>query len=328
MNRKYLVKRLGMMVFSLWIIATVLFLLFRLGPGGPTAMLSEQLSPELRRELMESWGLTDPLYVQYFRWWQAMFVGDLGHSFYYGSRVEDVIMRRLWNTLALMLPALLLSYSLGVYFGAHVAWIRGSVMERVELVIVLLLRATPVFWTGLVLLFIFSFQLGWFPLGGMQGIGGEQRSGLGLFLSLEFIHHLVLPVVALSVYFIGLPLLLTRSNMLDVLTQEYITTARSKGVSERRVMLKHAARNALLPVLTAFAVAIGFSVGGQVLIETVFSWPGLGKVLVDSAANNDYPLAQMAFLMLAALVITMNFVADMLYAYLDPRVGVGEGIEE
>jgi peptide/nickel transport system permease protein len=225
-----------------------------------------------------------------------------------------------------MLTAILISYSVGIYLGAHLGWIRGTKLERIEMFAVLCARSLPVFWTGLIVLYIFSFRLGLFPIGGMRSISASPTGVVDTFFSVDFLHHLVLPTVSLSLYYTGLPLLLMRNNMLEVITEDYIETARAKGLPRRRIVFVHAARNAILPVVTAFAIAIGFSIGGQVLIETVFSWPGLGREMVNSALRSDYPMAQGAFLLLATIIIVMNFLADMAYTYLDPRVNVdGEG---
>ncbi len=320
-------RRLGLMAFSLFIVATVLFFLFRQIPGGPLAAMAPPGGPlpdDTQERLAEQYGLNDPLWRQYLLFITNLLQGDLGVSFYYNSPVSEIIVDRAINTLGLMLIAIVLSYTVGIFLGAHLGWIRGSSLERVEMFIVLFVRSMPVFWTGLVVLYIFSFQLNLFPIGGMRTTGSDAT---GIAALADFLHHVALPTVALSLFYTGLPLLLMRNNMLEVITADYIQTARAKGLPRRRIIFQHAARNAVLPVVTAFAIAIGFSIGGQVLIEQVFSWPGLGREMVSSATRSDYPLAQGTFLVLAALVITMNFVADLAYTYLDPRVSVG-GEEE
>jgi len=313
-----------MMVISIFIVVTMLFFLFRQVPGGPVSALAPgSLPADVRARLIEQYGLDKPLLDQYIAYMVSFVQGEFGRSFYFGKPVIAVVKDRLVNTLALMLPAILISYTIGIYAGAHLGWIRGSHMERIEMLVVLLLRSTPVFWTGMIMLYIFGFQLAWLPLGGMRSITADPSGTIDKFLSVDFAKHVILPVISLSFYYTGLPLLLMRNNMLETLTEEYIQTARAKGLSNRRIMLRHAARNALLPVITAFAVAIGFAVGGQVLIETVFSWPGLGQEMVKSSLRSDYPVAQATFLLLATMVIVMNFIADLMYTYLDPRVRLG-----
>lgn len=324
-NQRYIVRRFALMLLSLYIVLTVLFILFRLVPGDPfSTILDPRMSPAVKQRIIEMYGLDAPLYEQYILYMANVLRGDFGVSFYYGRPVFDIVFDRLTNTLALMLTAFVFSYAIGTYLGAYLAWIRGSLRERIEMTIVLLLRSTPVFWTGMMLLFLFAFELNWFPIGGMRGFQAEYTGFFDKFFSIDFLYHLALPVVSLSLFYMGLPLLLMRNNLLEVLTEDYIDTARAKGLTDRRVMIHHAARNAILPVVTAFAIAIGFSVGGQVLIEQVFSWPGLGKEMVQSALRNDHPLSQATFFLLSVIVVTMNFIADLTYSYLDPRVRLGE----
>ena len=175
----------------------------------------------------------------------------------------------------------------------------------------------------MVLLAILSFKFGWFPSGGASSPGMVYAGEWQRMFSLDYLHHLALPVFTLALYLQGLPLLLMRSNMLEVMHEEFVTMARMKGLSEWRIVIRHAARNAMLPVVTAFALGVGISMGGNVVIETVFSWPGIGRLLVQAVANLDYPLAQGAFLMIAAVLAVMNFMADLLYMTLDPRVTHG-----
>ncbi|UTF54778.1 ABC transporter permease [Natronosalvus rutilus] len=306
---------------SFFIVVTILFFLFRQVPGGPTAhLVATGVPQDVQERVIESYGLNEPLWKQYVLYITNVFQGDLGHSFYYNRPVIDIIGDRFYNTIILMMTAILLAYTVGTYIGAQLAWIRGSSMERKGMVAVLFFRSMPAFWTGILLLYIFAFQLELFPLGGVRGIDADYSTQLGKFLSVDFLHHLVLPVLSIAIFYVGFPILLMRSNMLEVLTETYIFTARAKGVAERRVMLSHAARNAILPIVTALGIEFGFAIGGQVLIETVFSWPGLGREMVDASLRNDYPLAQGTFILLSAMVISMNFMADLAYTYLDPRV--------
>lgn len=314
-----------MMAASLFVVITILFFLFRMVPGDPlAAMVSPRMTEDVRQQVIERFGLNEPLWKQYLLYLEGAVQADFGRSFYYNRPVREIVADRLLNTLSLMLSAFAVSYLIGTYAGAVLGWIRGTDMERSMMLGILVMRSTPVFWTGMVVLYIFSFQLGWFPIGGMRSVTAGYTSSVGKFLSMDFVYHLVLPVFTLSTYYTGLPLLLMRNNLLEVLSEDYIKTAKAKGISSRRVMLHHAARNALLPVVTAFAIAIGFAVGGQVLIETVFSWPGLGREMVKASLRADYPVAQGSFALLSVIVITMNFVADMAYTYLDPRVRLGD----
>jgi peptide/nickel transport system permease protein len=320
-NKRYVLRRLLLMVLSLFTVITILFFLFRSVPGGPMAAItSPRMNEAARQAVIEDYGLNEPLWKQYALYMWNVLQLDFGQSFYYGNSVSSLIADRFANTMSLMLTAFLISYTLGTYLGAQLGWLRGTAKERAGMLVVLLIRSTPVFWTGMVVLYVFAFQLDMFPLGGMRSMNAQYSSMTGKFLSVDFLYHLTLPVFTLCTFYVGLPLLLMRNNLLEVLSEGYIDTAKAKGLSNRRILLVHAARNAILPVVTAFAIAIGFAVGGQVLIETVYSWPGLGREMVKAALRSDYPVAQGAFALLSIIVITMNFVADLTYSYMDPRV--------
>jgi peptide/nickel transport system permease protein len=323
-NKRYVLRRLLMMFASLLTVITILFFLFRQVPGGPmSAIVSPRMNEAARQAVIEQYGLNEPLWKQYVFYMWNVFHLDFGQSFYYGQSVYSLIADRFLNTMSLMLTALVISYSVGTFLGAQLGWLRGTTKERAGMLVVLLIRSTPVFWTGMIVLYLFAFQLDIFPLGGMRGMQASYTTNAEKFLSTDFLYHLVLPVFTLCTFYTGLPLLLMRNNLLEVLSEDYIKTARAKGLTERRILFRHAARNAILPVVTAFAIAIGFAVGGQVLIEQVYSWPGLGREMVQASLRSDYPLAQGAFMLLSVIVITMNFFADLTYSYLDPRVRLG-----
>jgi len=247
----------------------------------------------------------------------------MGLSFFQRRPVTDILLEVLPNSIILTLTSLIIAYIFGVLAGAWLAWKRGSWLERAAVPVVLATRAAPEFWIGMVLLAFLSFNLGWFPSGGASSPGMAYTSNWQRIFSLDYVQHLALPVITLALYLQGLPLLLMRSNMLEVMHEEFVTMARMKGLSEWRIVIGHAARNALLPVVTAFALGVGLSMGGNVVIETVFSWPGIGRMLVQAVSVHDYPLAQGAFLMIALVLALMNFVADLLYMVLDPRVSHG-----
>jgi peptide/nickel transport system permease protein len=316
--------RFAQMLLVLWAVATLLFFMFRLMPGDPTlAYIDTTFTAEQQEALKRQFGLDRSLMEQYFIYFGNLLQGEFGTSFRVKRPVFEVIFDVLPNTLALTVVSITIAYLFGILVGAWLAWKRGSLAEAVGIPIVLTLRAAPEFWLGMVLLAVFAFGLGWFPSGGANSAGMTFGSTLARLTSADFLHHLVLPAATLALYLQGLPLLLMRSNMLDVLHEDYVMMARMKGLPEWRILLLHAARNALLPVVTAFALGLGASVGGNVVVETVFSWPGLGRVLVDAVAASDYPLAQGAFMFIAFILIIMNFVADLLYSVLDPRVSHG-----
>ena len=322
---KRILFKLAQLVFVLWAVATILFLMFRLMPGNPlAAYIDPNFTEEQQAILMQQFGLDRPLHEQYVIYLWNMLHGELGYSYFYRAPVWDIIWSVFPNTLVLTLTALIVAYIFGVLGGALLAYKRGTWIESVGIPIVLTTRAAPEFWLGMLLLATFSFALGWFPAGGAASPGATFSGSFDRYFSYDFLLHLTLPAVTLAIYLQGLPLLLMRSNMLDVLNEDFVTMARMKGLSEWTVVVRHAARNALLPVLTAFAIGIGYSIGGNVVIETVFSWPGLGRLLVKAVSSSDYPLAQGAFLLIATVMIVMNAVADLLYGVLDPRVSHGK----
>lgn len=324
MNWAYLLRRFGGMIITIWIIATILFFIFRLMPGNPlAAYIDPTFTKEQQEEMMRQFGLDKPLFEQYFIYIGNLFKGELGQSFFYKESVASVMMNVLPNTIYLMLFAFVIAYALGIIFGVLFAWYRGTKFETLGIIGTLITRSAPQFWIGMVLLAVFSFKLGWFPSGGVSGAGAEFTSEWDKLTSLEFYKHLVLPTFTLAFYLIGLPLLLMRSNMLDVLSETHVEMARMRGLSKYRIMFKYGARNAALPVLTAMAVGIGYTIGGNVIIETVFSWPGIGRLLVNAVTSSDYPLAQGAFLVIATFMVFMNFIADLLYGFLDPKISIG-----
>jgi peptide/nickel transport system permease protein len=321
---RFVVERFAHNAVALLAVTTILFFMFRLMPGTPlAAYINENLSAEQQQLILEQFGLDKPMWQQYLIYLANLVRGEMGMSFFQKRPVIDVLLETLPNSLILTLTSLIIAYIFGVLAGAWLAWKRGSWVEGVAVPVVLATRAAPEFWIGMVLLAVLSFNFGWFPSGGASSPGMLYASEWHRIFSLDYLHHLVLPVLTLAVYLQGLPLLLMRSNMLEVMHEEFVTMARMKGFSEWRIVIRHAARNALLPVVTAFALGIGLSMGGNVVVETVFSWPGIGRMLVLAVANLDYPLAQGAFLMIALVLAIMNFVADLLYMALDPRVTHG-----
>jgi peptide/nickel transport system permease protein len=322
----HIFRRLALMLLVLWAIASILFLMFRLMPGDPTtAYIDPTFTTEQRQVVLHQFGLDLPLWQQYLIYLGNLIHGELGLSFRYRAPVAGLILDVLPNTLLLTLTALIVAYVFGALGGALLAWKRGTWIEAVTIPVVLATRAAPEFWLGMLLLAIFAFGLGWFPSGSANTAGAAFPTAWARVTSADFAHHLVLPAATLAIYLQGLPLLLMRANMLEVMQEEFITMARMKGLSEWTIMVRHAARNALLPLVTAFALGFGASIGGNVVVETVFSWPGIGRMLVDAVASSDYPLAQGSFLLIAVVLVVMNAVADMLYGVLDPRVAHAAG---
>ncbi len=259
---------------------------------------------------------------QFASYFMNMISFNFGRSFLTGMPIVDEISVRIGPTLLLFGTALIFDYLIGILVGAVIAWRRGSKLEIGVIVTTLFFYAMPVFWLGLVLLWVFAVNLNAFPLAGMGGYNPDDpsRSLEGLDYVKDVVWHMAMPLTALVMIGMAGSILLMRSNMLEVMGEDYVTTAKAKGLTERAVIYKHAARNALLPVVTSIAISIGFIISGGVLTETVFSWPGMGSYLVGRTLAQDFPAVQGAFFILAIMTIVSNMFADILYAYLDPRV--------
>lgn len=317
----YIIRRLLIMVLMILLVSTMIFLLFRTMPGDPTAsMVDPSIPSEARQALLERYGLHESLWTQY-----TIFMGDLlrldfGSSYYYNRPVLQIIQNRLPATLILMFTAMLFAYLIGIFGGAWMAWKRGTKLESTGITLSLIFRSAPTFWVGMMVILVFAVRLGWFPAQGMRTTGYEGTTFGEIFISLDFLRHLILPAFTAGLYFLATPALIMRNSMLEVLSEDYIEMAHAKGLPERQVLYRHAARNALLPVVTAGALFIGMAIGGQVLIEVVFSWPGLGREIVQAVTRSDYPLAQGCFIILSTVVMVMNLIADVVYAVLDPRI--------
>lgn len=317
-------ERLGHLLLVLWAVTSLTFVLFRLMPGDPTLnFLSPSFNEETRAMLLRSFGLDRPLWEQYVIYMANLARGELGMSFLQGRSVAALLGDALPNTVLLTLVSLVGAYAFGIVAGAFLAFRRGGVVEALAIPLALATRAAPEFWLGMLLLAGLAFQAGWFPTGGALSPGAHVEGFAALLASPDYWWHLALPALTLMLYLQGLPLLLMRATMLEVLNDEFIVMARMKGLSRWSIVMRHAARNALLPVVTAFALGLGASMGGNVVVETVFAWPGVGRLLVQAVQSADYPLAQGAFLLIAAALVTMNTIADLAYAFLDPRVSVG-----
>jgi peptide/nickel transport system permease protein len=319
--RGFLIQRLLFAIFTIWVITTIVFVLFRAVPGDPTTYIVDStFPPEVRQEILHEFGLDKPLWQQYGIYIWNLLRGDLGVSFASHRPVIQELGEVLPNTLILAFTSFMIAYPLGALIGAFLASKRGKWADSLGISLALFFRSAPLFWTGMVALTIFSFKLGWVPIGRMREVGYVASSGLDKYLNLDFLHHLIMPSLVAGIYFAALPLMLTRNTVLEILGEDYIELVRAKGLSERTILLRHGVRNAMLPVVTAAAVYIGLAVAGMVELEVVFSWPGLGRAIVLAVQLHDYPVAQGAFLLLAIMVSVMSLLADLAYGYLDPRI--------
>lgn len=318
----YLARRLITLIPLLLGITFVSFVVIQAAPGSPVELMTDMnpdASPELRQKLEQYWGLDQPIHVQYWRWLQRLAVGDFGVSFAADQRpVLDKITDALPITLLLnalsLAFILLMSIPIGVYSATH----RYSTLDRVTTVLVFLGFAMPTFWLALLCMMLFGVELGWLPISGLQSLQHEQLSIFGRFL--DRARHLVLPVVISSVTSLAGLSRYMRSSMLEVIRQDYITTARSKGLSERVVIYRHALRNALLPVVTILGLSVPGLIGGAVIFETMFAIPGMGRLFYDSVMQRDYMVVMGVLVMGAVLTLVGNLLADIMYAIVDPRL--------
>ncbi len=320
--RRYIARRMIQVVIIFFLILTVLFLLFRLAPGDPVSMM---VDPDMTHEdaeiLIVQLGLDQPIGVQYLIYLKNFFTGDFGYSFHYGEPVVDIIWNRLPNTILLFTTSIILSAFVGVFLGKIASWHKGKKTDSLMTIGALVTHTLFLPWLALILIWVFGYKFGWFPINGMisEEVWLDPEAGF-ITKALDVMYHMVLPLFTLFLIHFGAYLLIMRSSMLETLKEDYILTARAKGLEEKVIRDHHAAPNAALPVVTSVGLSLAFSINGGALTETVFTWPGIGRELVSSVSQNDYPLALACFLMIAGVVLVSNLVVDVLYAYLDPRI--------
>ena len=323
--KEYVARRVLYSLFTIFVIASILFVMFRMMPGDPTAqVISPALDEASQKRLKEAFGLDQPVLTQYFIYLKNLVTLEWGRSFTSSQPVTEVIWYRMGNTLLLMGAGLLITFTLGIALGMVMGWRRGGVTDVGGTIVSLIFQSAPPFITGILLLIVLSYRLDIFPTGGMHTPGNRPETVWALLISKDFFDHLVLPTITIVGYYLATPMLIMRDSMLEVLGTDYVEFAKAKGLAPRQVMIRHAARNALIAVVTITSILLGFAIGGQVIVETVFSWPGMGLAMVEAASSHDYPVAQASFLMLAIIVILCNLIADISYCWLDPRIKLGE----
>jgi len=317
----YAGRRAAHTAVTLALLLVFMFVLFRLIPGDPTTLLlgTGELTAEAQQRLRAQWGLDQSMLEQFISYGRNLLSGELGLSFYYRRPVTEVIAPMLANTLLLMLPIVVLAIGLGIATGTWLGWRRGERVEELGAVLVLVPRALPVFWTGIVFLSLFAYKLQWFPIGGIRETFFYPESWYQFIPYYDVLRHLVLPVATGVLASMADPLMIMRTSLIEVRDEEFMILARARGLSTRNLQ-RLARRSAFLPVLTYSAIMVGFAFGGQVLLEVVFTWPGMGRLMVNSVTQRDYPVAQAAFFLMAAVVIALNFAVDLIYGWLDPRI--------
>lgn len=317
----YTIRRLILIVPTFFLITLVIFTIIHLAPGDPVSIMvgaNPRITPEEKNRMIKDFGLDEPVHIQYVLWLGRLFRGDLGHSYSYHQSVAKLISERIPRTLELMLITEVLGLALAVVLGVVCAVKQYSLTDSVSKFVALIGYSAPSFWLGLLSITVFAGMLGWLPSFGVQTYGTTFPTIFDAWF--DHLKHLILPVGILTFGWVAYLFRLVRSSMLEVLNQDYIITARAKGVKERMVIYKHALRNALLPVVTYEGYSIGFILGGAAVIETVFSWPGLGKFWVDVAANRDYPTLMALSMIIALMIMLGNLAADIVYAIVDPRI--------
>ena len=312
----FVLPRLGRGVFTIWFAVTVTFLLLRLLPGDPAlAVASPNMTEEARAALLTQYGLDQPLIVQYGLYMWQMLQGNFGVSFTQSVPVMDVLLQRLPWTLLLTFTALVITVLVGIPLGVLAASRRGKVLDKIIQVIGVTGQSIFVPSIGVLLLFVFGLSLKWLPIGGAYD---TDAYGMDWYASVA--RHLVLPAVSLMLIQLGSYVLTMRSTLIEALGDDYVTLAKANGLPYRRILWKHALRNALLPTTTLIGLQLGFLVGGAVLTETVFAYPGIGRGIYEAVTQLDFPVLQGAFLLLAITVVVANMLTDIVYGFLDPRV--------
>jgi peptide/nickel transport system permease protein len=327
---RYLLAKIGWATVTVFVVVTFNFFLFRVLPGDPAkaGIKDPRLNPASIAALTERFGLDKPVLLnleggnpldsQYFAYLRALTRGDLGDSYSRRDRsVSELLGTALVNTLILILPAQVLAIVVGIVLGLLAAWRRGSSLDVAALGFSLFTWSLPTFFLGIILLFLGAH---WFdlPTAGRATIGATYGSFIDEWLDVG--KHLLMPTLTFTLVLLGEYMLIMRSSVIDVFSEDYILTARAKGLTTFRIIKDHALRNAMLPMVTLIALNLGFTVSGAIQVESVFSWPGIGALTVEAIGKRDYPVLQGAFLMLAVAVVLANLVAELIYGYLDPRV--------
>jgi ABC-type dipeptide/oligopeptide/nickel transport system permease component len=309
----YALRRLLLAVPVLFGVSVLVFAVLHLAPGDPAAiMLGAQSTKEDVERLRRDLGLDQPLVVQYLHWIGQVARGDLGRSIPLGRAVLPEVLLRFKATLLLTAGALVIAIFLGLVAGIVSAVKQYSWLDRMSMGVAVTGVSLPVFWTGIMLIIVFALQLRWFPSSGMSSPYGSGPA--------DVLWHLVLPAVTLGTASAAALARLTRSSVLEIIRQDYVRSARAKGLAERAVIARHVLKNAVNPIITVLGVQVGFLLGGAILTETVFSWPGLGSMMVRAIQARDYPLVQGGVLLIATTFVVVNLIVDLLYAVFDPRI--------
>jgi peptide/nickel transport system permease protein len=320
---RYVSRRLLQGIPIILAIIVLNFFLLNLAEGDAVDVLAGEAgsaTPEYMEQLRAKFGLDKPLPVQLFVYLKNVVTLDLGYSFRHDMPVSKLIVDRFWPTLLLMVSTIILAVGFGILLGLLAAVSLNTWKDAVITVFALITYATPLFWVGLMMIVVFSLNFGWFPTSGMENIAAFHE---GFDRVKDIAHHLVLPTITLSLFYLALYTRMMRASMLEQYGLDYVVTARAKGLTERRITFVHVLRNALLPVVTMAGVQVGALIGGSVIVESVFAWPGLGMLAFESLFARDLNLLLGIFLLSSALVVAVNLIVDVIYSFLDPRIEIG-----
>ena len=315
---RYIAIRSIQTFITLLIILTLIFIMFEALPAKPQDLLATtpNMQPSQIEYMISLFGYDRPLSERYLSYMLNMLTFDFGISFSQAEPVSDILSERIPRTLLLFGGATVLAYLVGIYLGALIAWRRGGILDGSSVVISLVFYNMPSFWIGLIFLVVFASELEWFPLTGWY----DPTDNLPYLIDIMW--HVCLPMIVLLLLSLAGTVLLMRTAMLDVIGENYMVTAKAIGLPESKVLFKHGARNAMLPVVTSFIIAFVFSIGGAVVLENVFSFPGMGALYIDALFQLDFPVAQATLYIITLMVLLGNFAADLIYGYLDPRVRI------
>jgi peptide/nickel transport system permease protein len=319
---RQVINKVFQSTLTVFFIITFNFLLFRLLPGDPLRKLfrDPRIPQETIDTIAKSFGLDQPVWVQYFLYLKNLVTGNLGISFSFRQPVWDILSERLFNTVLLMLTANIIAVILGVMLGIYASKNHGKIQDTASMGIGLLFWSMPTFWIGMIVVVMFTGVL---PISGMVEAGRVYNTTFEYIIDVS--KHMILPVTTLALVILGQYAIIMRNALSTVMTEDYITTAKAKGFNRDTIYQKYAVPNAMLPLVTIIAVNIGFSVAGAIQAEIVFGWPGVGQLIYDSVINRDFPILQGAFLIISFTVVAANFIADIIYTLLDPRILSREG---
>ena len=308
----FIIRRLLATIPVMLVVAVLVFLMLRLTPSDPAAILAgDTATAEQVADIREKLGLNEPVYTQFFIWGKKVLHGDLGESFFFKKTVADLISDRIEPTLSLSFFTILLAVLVAVPLGVLAAARHGTIIDRVVMGFSVLGFSVPVFVIGYALIYVFALQLNWLP------VQGYQRLSLGAW---GWFYRLILPSLTLSVIYIALIARMTRASMLEVLSEDYVRTARAKGQIERKVLFRHALRNAAVPIVTVIGLGVALLIGGVVVTESVYTIPGLGRLTVEAVLARDFPVIQAVILLFSLVYVLINLMVDLIYSVLDPRI--------